>query len=257
MLYNDTVKFELKNGVGSITFHTEAHNALTLDELEQVKLHLDLASINDDVKVVLLKSGGERTFCAGANFNQLISLANVEEAKAFFMGFGNLILAVKNCKKIVVGRIQGRAIGGGVGLTAACDYTIATQHATIRLSELNIGLGPLVIGPMVERKMGLASLGNMSLNPTEWFTAQWAKSRGLFNEVFDTQEQADAYIKHYLNTLISTSTKAKTVIKEMLWEGTSQWTTLLETRAEQSANLLMTAECKEEINKFLQKNKQA
>lgn len=247
---NENIKYTLENNIATLYFETESHNALTLEDLQTMAHHLDEASEDHEVKIVLLKSGG-KTFCAGANFNQLLSIDNTEDGKAFFMGFGNLILAIRNCKKLVVGRIHGRAIGGGVGLAAACDYTIASEYATIRLSELNIGLGPLVIGPMVERKMGMSGLSALSLNPREWKTAWWAQQKGLFNEVFSTQEQADAYLASYLQAMTETSQQAITVVKKMLWENTEHWDALLHARARQSAALLMTKECKEEISKFL------
>jgi methylglutaconyl-CoA hydratase len=244
------ISYTVENQVAHIYFETKAHNSLTLADLKTLASYVNKASEDDQVKLVLLKSGG-KTFCAGANFNQLLSIDNLVDAKEFFMGFGNLILAIRNCKKIVIGRIHGSAIGGGVGLAAACDYTIASEYATIRLSELNIGLGPLVIGPMVERKMGLHSLIALALNPKEWQTAHWAKERGLYNEVFLTQEQADAYLETYIANMLTTSQNAMTAVKQMLWENTEHWTSLLQERAEQSANLLMTKECKEEIGKFL------
>lgn len=247
---NENIRYTLENNIATLYFETESHNSLTLEDLQTMAHYLDEASEDHEVKIVLLKSGG-KTFCAGANFNQLLSIDNTEDGKAFFMGFGNLILAIRNCKKLVVGRIHGRAIGGGVGLAAACDYTIASEYATIRLSELNIGLGPLVIGPMVERKMGMSGLSALSLNPKEWKTAWWAQQKGLFNEVFSTQEQADAYLTTYLQAMSETSQQAMSVVKKMLWENTEHWDALLQARAGQSAALLMTKECKEEIRKFL------
>jgi methylglutaconyl-CoA hydratase len=244
-----------KEGIGYIHFESKAQNSLRLKDLISFARLIDKASTDEEIKIVVIKSGGENTFCAGANFNELASLETIQDAKAFFMGFGNLILAIKNCDKIVVGRIQGRAIGGGVGLAAACDYTIASENATFRLSELNIGLGPLVIGPMVERKMSLHALASLALNPREWKTAYWGQDHGLYNEVFKTQQQADQYLDHYLDQMITMSTKAQLAVKRMLWENTGPWDVLLERRAEQSAELLMTPECKAEINNFL--NKQA
>jgi methylglutaconyl-CoA hydratase len=244
------ITYTVDNHVATVFFETESHNSLTLENLKTLADYFNKASEDKSVKIVLLKSGG-KTFCAGANFNQLLSIENFEAGKSFFMGFGNLILAIKKCDKIVVGRIHGKAIGGGVGLAAACDFTVASEFATIRLSELNIGLGPLVIGPMVERKLGLSGLSALSLNPKEWKTAYWAQQKGLFNEVFQTQIQADAYLATYLESMKNTSLQAMTIVKKMLWENTENWDELLESRAEQSAKLLLTRECKSEIAKFL------
>ena len=249
------VTYNTSFNLATIEFSTAAQNALGIDDLSTITSHLHEASIDESVGVVLIKSAGETTFCAGANFNQLLALESEKDGKEFFKGFGNVILAIKNCKKIVVGRIHGRAVGGGVGLAAACDYSIASKQATLRLSELNIGLGPLVIGPMVQRKIGLSAFTTLALNPTEWQTAYWAKDKGLYNEVFETQNQCDAYLETVLKSLSEMSGPAKLSVKKMLWTDTDHWERLMEDRAHESAALLMTPECKAEINKFL--NKQA
>jgi methylglutaconyl-CoA hydratase len=251
---DSNIELTNKDGIGYLHFDSQAQNSLRLADLKKMATLIDQASTDDEIKILVIKSGGISTFCAGANFNELVAIDNSQAGKEFFMGFGNLILAIKNCDKIVVGRIHGKAVGGGVGLAAACDFTIASEYATFRLSELNIGLGPLVIGPMVERKMGLHSVASLALNPKEWKTAKWGQDKGLYNEVFKTQEQADEYLNHYLSQMATMSTNAKLAVKRMLWENTGHWDVLLERRAEQSAQLLLSPECKKEINRFLEKS---
>ena len=247
------VDFTVSNGIGVVSFYHPAHNsmpgALLMDLTEAIKG----AGRSDAVQVVVLRSEGERTFCAGASFDELIELGDFGEAKAFFLGFANVINAMRTCPKLIIGRIHGRAIGGGVGLAAAADYAIATQYSTIKLSELAIGIGPFVIGPAVERKMGKSAFSELAINAGEWRTAEWAKSKGLYNEVFETVEQVDAYITHLGERLAGSSPAAMGALKRVLWEGTEAWDTLLAKRAEESGRLVLTRFAKEAIQAF--KNK--
>ncbi|NNF34709.1 MAG: enoyl-CoA hydratase/isomerase family protein, partial [Saprospiraceae bacterium] len=167
-----------RDGIAIIEFFHPAHNSLPGHLLADLRDQIMAEGYKNHINIILLKSGGDRTFCAGASFNELASIKNEAEGKHFFMGFANVINAIRACGKIVVGRIQGKAVGGGVGIAAACDYAIATKYASVKLSELAVGIGPFVIGPAVERKIGLSAFSQMALNATEWQTAQWAKSKG-------------------------------------------------------------------------------
>lgn len=154
---NQFVKTDIDQGLATITFFTEASNSLPGVILKELVDHINAAGTNEAVKLIVLQSGGDRTFCAGASFDELAAINDMLTGKVFFMGFANVINAMRKCPKIIIGRIQGKAVGGGVGLAAACDYTMATTHATVRLSELAVGIGPFVIGPVVERRMGLSA----------------------------------------------------------------------------------------------------
>ncbi|KXK40879.1 MAG: enoyl-CoA hydratase [Bacteroidetes bacterium OLB9] len=167
------------------------------------------------------------------------------------MGFANVINAIRRCSKIVIGRIHGKAVGGGVGLAAACDYAMANKYASVRLSELAVGIGPFVIGPAVERKIGLSAFSQMALNATEWQTAAWAKQKGLFTEVFESTEQLDAYIDHFMAELITKSPEALGQLKKIFWDGTEHWEQLLEERAEMSGKLILSDFAKNAIRAFL------
>jgi methylglutaconyl-CoA hydratase len=167
------------------------------------------------------------------------------------MGFANVINAIRQCPKIVIGRLQGKAVGGGVGLAAACDYCIATKFASIRLSELAVGIGPFVIGPVVERKIGLSAFSQMAINASEWQTAEWAKQKGLFTDVFDTIEQMDAFITHFMADLTKKNPEALRLLKKVFWQGTETWDDLLEKRAEMSGQLILSGFAKDAIRSFL------
>jgi methylglutaconyl-CoA hydratase len=245
------IKSEIKNQLGIVSFFHPAHNSLPSILLKELRQAIKDADDNEDVKIILIKSEGEKTFCSGASFTELSSLTNEEESKSFFMGFANVINEIRLCKKIVIGRIHGKAIGGGVGLASACDYALASKYSSIRLSELAVGIGPFVIGPAVERKVGLSAFSQMALSPEEWQTAEWAKQKGLFQEAFDSVEQLDAYIDHFIEKLLSYNPEALAELKKIFWKGTEQWDVLLAERAGISGKLLLGEFSKNAINKFL------
>jgi methylglutaconyl-CoA hydratase len=240
-----------ENGLCTITFYHPAHNSLTTHLFSELKSAIEEAGNSDIVKIILLKSDGEKSYSAGASFTELSKLESESEAIVFFSALAKVINAMRTCSKIILTRVHGKAIGGGVGLAAASDYAIANVYASVRLSELFMGLGPFVIGPAVERKIGIAAFGHMTLNPEEWQTAQWAKNKGLYAEAFDNTEQMDAYIAHYISKLLTYSSDALSEIKNMLWEGTSHWDIKLMERAAISGRLVFKKDAQEAIKKFL------
>lgn len=248
---NGYVTSHYQNHVTTIEFFHPAQNSLPGNLLADLVANINTAGQDENTLLIILKSGGDRTFCAGASFNELSQIADFDRGKNFFMGFANVINAIRKCPKIVIGRIHGKAVGGGVGLAAACDYSLATQFASVRLSELAVGIGPFVIGPAVERKIGLSAFSQMAINATEWQTAVWAKQKGLFTEVFDTTEQLDAYIKHFTNDLITKNPEALSLLKKVFWAGTDHWDQLLEERAAMSGKLVLSDFTKNAIQSFL------
>jgi methylglutaconyl-CoA hydratase len=242
-----------ESGICTISFYHPNHNALPSNLLTQLARAINTASHDPSVILIVIKSEGERTFCAGASFDELSAIQDFETGKRFFSGFANVINAMRKCQKFVVVRAHGKAIGGGVGICAAADYCMASQYATIKLSELAIGIGPFVIGPAVERKMGLSAYSELAINATEWRTAYWAKERGLFNEVFETVEQLDAYIAHFTDILKKSSPDAMRELKRILWHGTEGWDELLAERAAISGRLVLSDFTKEAIAQFKQK----
>jgi len=245
------IKSDIKNGLATIEFYHPSHNSLPSLLLGQLAAQILEAGKNEAVKLILLKSAGDRTFCAGASFDELVSIDNKTNGKIFFMGFANVINAIRTCGKIVIGRVQGKAVGGGVGLASAVDYCMATKFSLIKLSELAVGIGPFVIGPAVERKVGLAAFSQMAINATEWQTADWAQDKGLYQEVFDNAEFMDNYIDRFTKTLLSMNPDALNKLKEVFWQGTEKWNKLLEERAEISGELVLSEFSKKTISSFL------
>lgn len=239
------------NHITTITFYHPAQNSLPGYLLAELADKISVAGADPDTILIVLKSEGEKTFCAGASFTELASIEDFPTGKKFFMGFAGVINAIRKCPKIVIGRVHGKAVGGGVGLAAACDYCMASKYASVRLSELAVGIGPFVIGPAVERKVGLSAFSQMALNATEWQTADWAKQKGLFTESFESVQQLDAYIEHFTADLIKKSPEALMMLKKVFWEGTDHWDELLEKRAEMSGQLILSDFAKNAISSFL------
>lgn len=241
----------IESGVATIEFFHPAHNSLPGAVLADLARAIRDAGENPDVILLVLRSGGDRTFCAGASFNELIAIEDFPTGKRFFMGFANVINAMRSCPKLIICRVQGKAVGGGVGIAAAADYTMATKYASVKLSELAVGIGPFVVGPAVERKLGTSAFSQMAINATEWQTAAWAKQKGLFTEAFETTEQLDAYIKTFTEQLSGMNPEAMRLIKQVFWEGCEHWDELLEERAEMSGQLVLSEFSKKAIGKFL------
>lgn len=241
------VNTTINGGIATISFFHPAHNSLPANLLTALTEQITAAGNDPSVLVVILKSEGDRTFCAGASFDELKAVQDTVSGTQFFLGFANVINAMRKCPKFIIGRIHGKAVGGGVGLAAAADYCLATVNATIKLSELAIGIGPFVIGPAVERKLGLSAFSQMAINATEWCTAEWAKDKGLFTEVFESTERLDAYIAYFADKLVNSSHEAMRQLKAVLWQGTENWDALLEERAAISGDLVLSDFAKKAI----------
>lgn len=241
---------QISNGVATVEFGHPASNSFPSTLLDRLTRELYSLSENKDVSVIVLKSEGNRAFCAGASFDELVSISNLAEGKAFFSGFANVMNAMRKCSKIIIGRIQGKAVGGGVGLAAACDYVFATEHASIKLSEFTIGIGPFVIAPAVERKIGVSGLAELTLAASEWKNAYWAKDKGLYATVFESQGEMDAEVDVLANKLASYNPEALYQMKKVLWEGTDHWGDLLSERAEISGKLVLSEATKTALEKF-------
>ena len=208
------------------------------------------AGNNDEVKVIILKSGGDRTFCAGASFTELININDAETGKIFFSGFANVINAMRKCPKFIIGRIQGKAVGGGVGVAAATDFCMATKFAAIKLSELNVGIGPFVVGPAVERKLGTSGFSQIAIDANSFHEAEWARQKGLYNQVFDTLEALDEAVQKFAENLCSYNPEAMKEMKEVFWSGTENWDDLLAERAMISGRLVLSDFTKETLKRF-------
>jgi methylglutaconyl-CoA hydratase len=244
------VTLNIKNKVGYIEFYHPNRNSIPSDILVKLKATIEDAGSNEAIHVIVIKSGGDRTFCAGASFNEVMAVEDPEQGKAFFSGFANVINAMRTCPKLIIGRVQGKAVGGGVGLAAATDYCLATKYASIRLSELSIGIGPFVIEPAVTRKIGLAAMSQLTIDAETFFTAEYAKRNGLFADVFETVEALDEAVKELTEKLSNYNPEALQRMKSVFWEGTQHWDTLLTERAEISGALVLSKFTKNTLKRF-------
>jgi methylglutaconyl-CoA hydratase len=244
------VQTETHQGITTIEFFHSKGNSLPGKNIEALAKEIHFAGTHAETKVIILKSAGDKSFCAGASFDELADMKTETEAIQFFMGFANLINAIRKSNKFVIGRIQGKCVGGGVGIAAAVDYAIATQQADIKLSELEMGMGPFVIAPAVERKIGVAAFSALAIDAAMWRNSEWAKRKALFAEVHETTESMDESISRLANHLSHSNPAAMAEMKKMLWHGTDHWDALLPQRAAISGKLALSAYTKKAIEKF-------
>lgn len=247
---NGSLYTKIHGKVATVEFGHPASNSFVAELLDRLTAEFHKLSENPDIAVIVLKSEGDRAFCAGASFDELMAVSNLEEGKLFFSGFANVINAMRSCKKVIIGRLQGKTVGGGVGLASACDYVFASVAASIRLSELTIGIAPLVIGPAVERKIGTAAISELSLSPSEWKNAYWAQEKGLFSKVFDSMKELDKELEFFTEKLSSYNPEALSAWKKALWEGTSHWDKLLVDRAALTGKLVLSEFTRNALSKF-------
>lgn len=243
----------IDQGVATIEFSHPLSNSLPGKILAKLANTITSLGEDDTVKIIVIRSAGDRAFCAGASFDELVAIDNLETGKVFFSGFANVINACRTCPKLIIGRVQGKAVGGGVGLAAAFDYTLATQHAFVKLSELAVGIGPFVVGPAVERKIGVSAMSQLAINATEWQSAAWARSKGLYTAVYDTADAMDEAIDALVNKLCQSNPEAMRQLKQVFWQGTEHWDKLLAERAEISGQLVLSDFTKKAIAKFKKK----
>lgn len=244
------VKSETHNGITSIEFFHPQSNSLPGKILEKLAYEIHFAGTHAETKVIVLKSAGDRTFCSGASFDELVQIQTEAEGQKFFSGFAQVINAMRKCPKFIIARIQGKCVGGGVGLAAAADYAIAVEGADIKLSELAVGIGPFVVGPAVERKIGVAAFSALATDASMWRNSEWAKRKGLFAEVHVNAENMDESIDRLAQTLAHSNPEAMAEMKKMFWHGTEHWDTLLKERAAVSGRLILSQFSKNAIEKF-------
>jgi methylglutaconyl-CoA hydratase len=240
----------IDNKIATVIFGHPSSNSFPRELLDRLTTEIKKLSINPTISVIVIQSEGSGAFCAGASFDELLAVSDESKGTEFFSGFAYLINAMRTCSKLIVGRIHGKAVGGGVGIASACDYALATKNASIKLSELAIGIGPFVIEPVVSKKIGKTAMAEMTLAAHEWKTADWAAARGLYANTFETIEQLDAAIADFSAKLASYNPEALLEMKKVLWEGTQHWDTLLLDRAAISGKLVLSDFTREALSQF-------
>lgn len=245
-----TIFTHIDHHIATVTFSHPQSNSFPSELLQKLVDTFNRLSTDDKVKVIILQSEGKKAFCAGASFDELLTVNDAASGKMFFSGFANLINAMRKCSKLIIGRVHGKSVGGGVGIVAACDYCFATEASDIKLSELSIGIGPFVIAPALQRKMGISALSELSLEAKSWKTAYWAEKNGLFNTVFENTRDLDNGIDILTQQLSQYNPEALLEMKKMFWEGTDHWDELLIQRAETSGKLALSDFTKEALSKL-------
>jgi methylglutaconyl-CoA hydratase len=247
------VKTVIQQKVGTIEFFHPQSNSLPGSMLTELAESITRAANDPLISVIVLQSAGDKTFCAGASFDELIAIDNIEKGKIFFSGFAQVINAMRKCPKFIVGRVQGKCVGGGVGLASSVDYCFATDKADIKLSELAVGIGPFVVGPAVERKIGTSAFSQLAIDAVSWRSAQWAKEHGLFAETYPTIGEMDESIDKLTVTLSRSNPEAMAEMKRIFWNGTENWDVLLEERAAISGRLVVSEFTRSAIAAFKKK----
>ena len=240
MSANGTVTTSISEGIGKVTFFHPQSNSLPGTLLRELAASIATMGRNPEAKVIILQSEGDKAFCAGASFDELVSIETLEQGTYFFSGFAAVINAIRKAPKFILCRVQGKAVGGGVGLASAADYTFAVTSASVKLSELAVGIGPFVVGPAVERKIGTAAFSSLSINATEWQPATWAREKGLYAGLFDTVSDMDTAITALAKKLSNSNPEAMQMIKAICWKGTENWDELLHERAGISGKLVLS-----------------
>ena len=247
---NGGVSTTISDGIATIEFYHPQSNSLPGAVLGELANHITEQGRNDEAKVIVVKSSGERAFCAGASFDELVAIDNIDEGKVFFSGFAKVINACRTCPKIIIGRVQGKTVGGGVGVASSMDYCFATENASIKLSELAVGIGPFVVGPAVERKVGLSAFNELALDASEWRSANWAHSKGLFHDLASDISDLDSKVSAFARKLSKYNPEALSEMKKVFWEGTEHWGELLVERAAVSGRLVLSNFTRNAIAKF-------
>lgn len=247
------IKYDIKDQIATVEFFHPKSNSFPSTQLREMIRILDELGKNEEVKIIILKSEGDKVFSAGASFDELMTIDNFSDGKKFFMGFANVILAMRRCPKFIVGCITGKVVGGGVGLAAACDYALADANASIRLSELSIGIGPFVIEPAITRKIGITAFSELTMNPTVWKSPEWVKEKGMFNEILPDASSCEEAVDKFAENLSVYSLEAMRDLKSIFWQGTEDWLDIMPKRAEMSGHLVLSDFTKETLLKFKSK----
>ncbi|MEP1150807.1 MAG: enoyl-CoA hydratase/isomerase family protein [Balneola sp.] len=253
MSKDGNVELTISNNIGTIEFSHPKGNSLPGAILRKLASTIDEAGKNTNINVIVIKSSGEGAFCAGASFDELIAIEDFDAGKNFFMGFALVLNAMRQSTKLIIVRVHGKTVGGGVGIASAGDYTFAKKGSSVKLSELALGIGPFVVGPAVERAVGTSAFSTMAVDATNWYSSTWATDKGLFNQEFESTEELDQAVSELSEQLAKSSPEAMQELKMVLWKGTENWAELLDQRAEVSGRLVLSDYTKNFIKKFKSK----
>lgn len=248
-----TISHVIKDRVSTIEFYHPKGNSLPGALLKELTSAIEEASATDKSHAIVIRSGGDGAFCAGASFDELLAISDLDEGKEFFMGFANVINAMRQSKKFILARIHGKVVGGGVGIAACADYAFAHNSASVKLSELAVGIGPFVVGPAVGRKIGVGAFTTLSVDARSWYEASWALENNLYSKVFDSLDDMDKAIDKLASEIASSNPQAMKELREIQWNGTGHWGPTLSQRAEISGRLVLSDFTRNFIEDFKKK----
>ncbi len=248
-----SINYSNSDQIGTIEFYHPKGNSLPGSLLRELADTITEAGRDPENNVLILRSQGEGAFCAGASFDELLAIENFEQGKKFFMGFAHVLNAMRTCPKLIIARIHGKTVGGGIGIASAADYSFAHKSASVKLSELALGIGPFVVGPAVQRKIGTSAFSTLAFDAKNWYSADWAHQKGLFNKVSDSYDDLDAEVKKLADDLASSNPEAMKEMKEIIWQSTGHWKSTLEQRAEISGRLVLSEFTRTFIQDFKKK----
>jgi methylglutaconyl-CoA hydratase len=244
-----SVTVEIHDSIAFVRFEHPKSNSLPGALLRTMADDITKLGQMTSVKTIVLRSSGDGAFCAGASFDELKEIRNAEDGKEFFSGFAKVMLAMTRAPQFVLTRVHGKVTGGGVGLIAASDYSVAVKGASLKLSELAVGIGPFVIGPVVERRLGTGAFTDMAID-ADWREASWAARHGLYSHVYEDVESMDTALAKLVNFLAAANPEAIRQMKKTFWADTAHWEELLEKRAAISGALAMSIHTRAAIEKF-------
>ena len=247
---NGTISHTIKDRISTIEFYHPKGNSLPGSLLKELTDTITEASKTEESNVIVIRSGGDGAFCAGASFDELLAISNLDEGKEFFMGFANVLNAMRQSRKFIIARIHGKVVGGGVGIAACADYAMAHNSASVKLSELAVGIGPFVVGPAVGRKVGVGAFTTLSVDARSWYEASWALEHNLYSKVFDSLKAMDAAINKLAAELAASNPDAMQELREIQWNGTGHWGPTLSQRAEISGRLVLSDFTRNFIEEF-------
>lgn len=243
------VTTNVRDGVGTVEFSHPKGNSLPARLLNDLASAIRTLGADDAARVIVLRSAGSGTFCAGASFDEFTAVADAAQGKEFFSGFARVIAAMVRAPKFVLARVQGRAAGGAIGLICASDYSIAVRSAQVKLSELQVGIGPFVVGVVIERKLGLAPFQSLAVH-ADWHDAAWCERHGVYSAVVEDEAALDAAIDAHAKRLAASNPEAMREMKRIFWRGTDDWEALMGERAAMSGRMVLSAFTRDALARF-------
>ena len=244
------------NAIATVTLNRpQVHNAFDETLIADVTACFARLSEDAEVRAIVLRGAGE-SFCAGADLHWMGRMAGYsqEENRADADALQRMFDVIATCPKPTIARVQGGAIGGGVGLVAVCDVVIAAPEAKFALSEVRLGLVPAVIAPYVLQKIGMGAARALFVTG-ERFNAEEALRIGLVQQVVAAIE-LDAAIQKKLEWILHAGPNAIAAAKRLLSSIAAKTPQqAAETTIDCIAALRVSPEGQEGIRAFLEKRK--